>query len=107
MRIEFAEQRLALIRTDHAHKLGLPISVIKSCRDKLHAIENASTELTLRNLKSLNYKKLEGSEFATDKDQRSIPNEVQVGQQHFASDRYRNFHWRPALRQTEETNVEF
>jgi plasmid maintenance system killer protein len=62
MKIEFADQRLALIRTDQAYKLGLPIGVIKSCRDKLHAIEQASSELTLRNLKSLNYKKLEGSE---------------------------------------------
>jgi len=62
MRIEFADQRLALIRTDQAHKLGLPIGVIKSCRDKLHAIENATTELTLRGLKSLNYKRLDGSE---------------------------------------------
>lgn len=46
----------------HGHKLGLPPAVVKSCRDKLHVIENASTELTLRNLKSLNYKKLDGSE---------------------------------------------
>lgn len=62
MRIEFANQRLALIRTDQAHKLGLPVGVIKSCRDKLHAIEQASTEQTLRNMRSWNYKKLEGSE---------------------------------------------
>jgi plasmid maintenance system killer protein len=62
MKIEFADQDLQLILTDLAHKLGLPAGVIKSCRDKLHAIQNASTELTLRNMKSLNYKKLEGSE---------------------------------------------
>ena len=62
MRIEFADRRLALIRTDQAHKLGLPVGVIKSCRDKLVVIEAASTELTLRNWKSLEYKKLEGSE---------------------------------------------
>jgi toxin HigB-1 len=62
MKIEFADQRLALIQTDQAHKLSLPIGVIKSCRDKLHAIKNATTELTLRDLKSLNYKKLEGSD---------------------------------------------
>jgi proteic killer suppression protein len=62
MRIEFADRRLALIRTDQAHELGLPEGVIKSCRRKLLMIEAASTELTLRNLKSLNYKKLEGSE---------------------------------------------
>jgi len=57
MKIEFADQCLALIRTDQAHKLGLPFGVIKSCRDKLHALEYAATELTLRNMKSLNYKK--------------------------------------------------
>jgi proteic killer suppression protein len=62
MKIEFADKDLALIRTDQAHKLGLPIGVIKSCRDKLHFIENASTELSLRNWRSLDYKKLEGSE---------------------------------------------
>jgi proteic killer suppression protein len=62
MKIEFADQRLALIRTDQAHKLGLPVGVIKSCRDKLHAIEQASTEMTLRNMRSWQYKKLEGSD---------------------------------------------
>ena len=53
---------LALIRANQAHKLGLPIGVIKSCQNKLHAIEQASTELTLRNMKSWDYKKLQGSE---------------------------------------------
>ena len=62
MKIEFADKRLALIQTDEAHKLGLPVAVVKSCRDKLHIIANASTELTLRNWRSLNYKKLEGSD---------------------------------------------
>jgi proteic killer suppression protein len=62
MKIEFADKRLALVLTDQAHKLGLPPAIIKSCREKLHAIANASTELTLRNLRSLDYKKLEGSE---------------------------------------------
>jgi proteic killer suppression protein len=62
MKIEFADSSLALIRTAEAHKLGLPIAVIKSCRNKLLVIENAKTELTLRNWKSLEYKKLEGSD---------------------------------------------
>ena len=62
MRIVFADTRLALIRTDQAHKLGLPIAVIRSCRDKLHVIENAPDERTLRNWKSLEYKKLEGTD---------------------------------------------
>ena len=62
MKIEFTDEDLALIRTDQAHKLGLPSGVIKSCQDKLFFIENASTELSLRNWRSLDYKKLEGSE---------------------------------------------
>ncbi|MGV8838802.1 MAG: hypothetical protein ACWA6X_00710 [Bauldia sp.] len=62
MQIEFADPRLAVIRTAQAHKLGLPIGVIKSARDKLHAIEQAPTELTLRNMKSWEYKKLKDSD---------------------------------------------
>lgn len=62
MRIEFANDTLALIRTNQAHKLGLPVGIINSCRNKLLVIENASTDLTLRGLKGLDYKKLEGSE---------------------------------------------
>lgn len=62
MKIGFANQHLALILTDQAHKLGLPLGVTKSCRDKLLAITSASSELTLRNMRSLQYKKLEGSD---------------------------------------------
>jgi proteic killer suppression protein len=62
MRIEFADKRLAIIRTPKAHKLGLPVAVIKSCLDKLVVIEGATSELTLKNWKSLDYKKLEGSD---------------------------------------------
>lgn len=60
MKIAFADSRLALIRTDRAHELGLPFGVIKSCREKLIFIEAAPDERSLRNWKSLNYKKLEG-----------------------------------------------
>jgi toxin HigB-1 len=62
MKIEFATERLALIRTDRAHELGLPIGVAKSCQDKLVFIESAPDERTIRNWKSLEFKKLEGSE---------------------------------------------
>src|SRR5438094_7497291 len=68
MRIEFRDARLALIRTDRAAQTKLPFAVIKSCRDKLVVIEAAPDERTLRNWKSLRYKKLEGDR----KGQRSI-----------------------------------
>jgi proteic killer suppression protein len=62
MKVEFANQRLALIRTDRAHELGLPDAVVKSCREKLRFIDSAPDERTLRNWRSLKFKKLEGSE---------------------------------------------
>src|SRR5438045_3485327 len=63
MKVEFANQRLALIRTDRAHELGLPVAVVKSCKEKLKFIDSAPDERTLRNWRSLKFKKLEGSEF--------------------------------------------
>lgn len=60
MKIEFRDKRLALIRTERAHELKLPFAVIKTCREKLIFLEAAPDERTLRNWKSLNYKKLEG-----------------------------------------------
>ena len=60
MRIEFADADLARICTDEAHRLKLPIAVIKAARRKLIQLEAALDERDLRNLKSLNYKKLHG-----------------------------------------------
>jgi toxin HigB-1 len=62
MKVEFANKRLALIRTAQAYKLGLPVAVLKACRDKLLMLESASTVLTLKNLRSLDFKKLKGSD---------------------------------------------
>ncbi|WP_099445993.1 hypothetical protein [Caulobacter sp. B11] len=66
MKIEFGDKRLALIWTERAHELGLPFSVIKSCRDKLAFIGAAPDERTLRNWKSLRYKKLAGTKMKND-----------------------------------------
>jgi proteic killer suppression protein len=68
MKIVFAEQRLSLIHTDKAHELGLPFAVIKGAREKLIFLAEAPDERTLRNWKSLRYKKLEG----TKNDERQI-----------------------------------
>jgi toxin HigB-1 len=59
MKIEFANKRLALIRTDRAYELDLPVGVTKACRDKLNFIAASPDERTLRDWKSLNYKKRE------------------------------------------------
>lgn len=61
MKIEFADPKLAVIRTDRAAaELRLPIAVIKSCRNKLIVIEDAPDERVLRNWKALKYKMLQG-----------------------------------------------
>ncbi|WP_421992194.1 type II toxin-antitoxin system RelE/ParE family toxin [Qipengyuania sp.] len=60
MKVEYADKRLAKIKTDEAHKLGLPIAVITAARKKIHYLEQVPDELTLRNLRSLQYKKLKG-----------------------------------------------
>ena len=60
MRIEFADDGLARICTDEAHRLRLPIAVIKAARRKLIQLEAAFDERDLRGLKGLNYKRLHG-----------------------------------------------
>jgi proteic killer suppression protein len=60
MKIEFRDKRMALILTEKAHELGLPPAVIKACRSKLVFLDAAPDELSIRNWKSLQYKKLEG-----------------------------------------------
>lgn len=60
MKLEFGDPRLAVIRTGRAHELGLPDGVVKSAQRKLNFVESAPDERSLRNWKSLNYKKLEG-----------------------------------------------
>lgn len=60
MRIEFADERLLLLFTRDAHKLGLPIAVIKAAQLKLYEMEQAPDERSLRNWKGLRYKKLSG-----------------------------------------------
>ena len=62
MRIEFADERLLLLFTRDAHKLGLPIAVIRAAQLKLFEMEQAPDERSLRNWKGLRYKKLSGEE---------------------------------------------
>ena len=59
MRVEF-NGGLEDILTEKAHKLGLPIAVIRGARRKLLQLEQAPDERTLRNWKSLHFKKLSG-----------------------------------------------
>lgn len=61
MKIEFADDDLAQICTDQAFKLGLPVAVIRTARNRLIQLEAARDERDLRNLKGLHYKKGKGA----------------------------------------------
>jgi proteic killer suppression protein len=60
MKVNFGDEDLALVETDQAHELKLPIAAIKSARRKLTVIRSAPDERTLRNWKSLHFEKLQG-----------------------------------------------
>src|SRR3546814_17146469 len=68
MRIEFADDDLARICTAEAHRLRLPVAVIKVARRRLIQLEAARDERDLRQLKGLNYKMRKGDP----REQRSI-----------------------------------
>lgn len=61
MKVEFADEDIAQICTDQAYRLGLPVAVIRSARDKIIQLEAARDERDLRNLKGLHYKKGKGA----------------------------------------------
>ena len=61
MRVEFADEHLGRICGDEAHKLGLPFAVIVGARRRLLQLHAAIDERDMRNLKSLNFKKLKGT----------------------------------------------
>jgi proteic killer suppression protein len=61
MKVEFADEHLGRICGDEAHKLGLPFAVIVAARRRLLQLHAATDERDLRNLKSLNFKKLKGA----------------------------------------------
>jgi plasmid maintenance system killer protein len=56
MKVEFANDDLALICTDQAHKTGLPFAVIKAGRRTLLKLEAATYERDLTKIGGLDYK---------------------------------------------------
>jgi proteic killer suppression protein len=62
MEIEYRDKNLALIETDRAAEIRLPMSVIKSLGIKIRFLRSVPDERSLRNWKSLHYEKMEGDE---------------------------------------------
>jgi plasmid maintenance system killer protein len=61
MKIEFRNQRLALIGTDRAMEMDLPCSVIRTWHETVIVIDAIPDAHTLRNWRSLGYERLEVS----------------------------------------------
>lgn len=65
MEVKFANDDLARICTDDAHKMGLPVAVITAARKTLLKIEAATSEQDLRNIGGLDYKIRKGDKQKT------------------------------------------
>ncbi|MCH8998217.1 MAG: type II toxin-antitoxin system RelE/ParE family toxin [Proteobacteria bacterium] len=65
MKVEFANDDLARICTDQAHRMGLPFVVIKSARNKLVQLEAAADERDLIRIRGLDYKTRKGGDNET------------------------------------------
>ena len=65
MEVKFANDDLVRICTDEAHKMGLPIAVIKTARKTLLKLEAASFENDLFNIGGLDYKIRKGGDNET------------------------------------------
>lgn len=65
MEVKFANNDLARICTDEAHKMGLPIIVIKAARKTLLKLEWATFESDLHKIGGLDYKIRRGSDNET------------------------------------------
>lgn len=60
MEVKFASDDLARICTDEAHKMGLPVAVIKAARNTLLKLEAATYESDLFKIGGLDYKVRKG-----------------------------------------------
>jgi toxin HigB-1 len=65
MKVEFADEDLAQICTDQAYRLGLPVGVIKTARNRLVQLLATRDERDLRNLRGLHYKEGKGERKGT------------------------------------------
>jgi proteic killer suppression protein len=62
MKIQFSDsQGLSRYDTPEASQIKLPVEVISTLRNKLHAIKSMTDERDLRNWKSLHYERLTGN----------------------------------------------
>lgn len=60
MRVRYGDDDLALVETDQAHRLRLPVQIVQTARRRIRFLRQAADERDLHALKSLHYEKLDG-----------------------------------------------
>jgi proteic killer suppression protein len=60
MRVRYGDDNFALVETDQAHRLRLPVQVVQTVRRRIRFLRQAFDERDLYALASLHYEKLEG-----------------------------------------------
>lgn len=60
MKVRFGDDRLALVETNQAHRLKLPVQVVQVARRRIRFLREAQDERDLYSMVSLHYEKLTG-----------------------------------------------
>lgn len=60
MKVRFGDDRLALVETNQAHRLKLPVQVVQVARRRIRFLREAQDERDLYGMVSLHYEKLTG-----------------------------------------------
>lgn len=58
--MRYGDDDLALVETDQAHRLRLPVQIVQTARRRIRFLRQAADERDLHALKSLHYEKLDG-----------------------------------------------
>ena len=60
MKVRYADEQTALVETDQAHKLRLPVVVVKAARRRIRVLRQCLDERDILAIPSFHYEKLEG-----------------------------------------------
>jgi len=60
MKVRYADEQTSLVETDQAHKLRLPVVVVKAARRRIRVLRRCVDERDIRAIPSFHYEKLGG-----------------------------------------------
>lgn len=60
MKVRYADEQTSLVETDQAHRLCLPVVVVKAARRRIRVLRRCLDERDIRAIPSFHYEKLRG-----------------------------------------------